>query len=69
MLSQGDSSSVQSHMHWQGLNPEKGVGWEAFKTVTRRIDRYLSDKVIWMRPSDIVTAYHDSGGWSFINDL
>jgi hypothetical protein len=57
------------YMHWQGLNPEKGVGWEAFKTVTQRIDKHLSDKVIWMRPGDIVTAYHDAGGWDFINEL
>ena len=57
------------YMHWQGLNPEKGVGWEAFKTVNDRINKYLKDKVIWMRPSDIVTAYHDAGGWSFTGDL
>jgi len=57
------------YMHWQGLNPEKGVGWEAFKTVTDRINKHLSDKVVWMRPGDIVTAYHHSGGWSFAEDL
>jgi len=57
------------YMHWQGLNPEKGVGWEAFKTVTGRIKKHLSDKVIWMRPGDIVTAYHDSGGWDFTGKL
>jgi hypothetical protein len=57
------------YMHWQGLNPENGVGWEAFKTVTGRIKKHLSDKVIWMRPGDIVTAYHDAGGWSFTNTL
>jgi hypothetical protein len=57
------------YMHWQGLNPEKGVGWKAFKTVTDRINKHLSDKVVWMRPGDIVTAYHDSGGWGFAEDL
>lgn len=57
------------YMHWQGLNPEDGVGWEAFKTVTGRIKKHLSDKVIWMRPSDIVTAYHDAGGWQFTDNL
>jgi len=57
------------YMHWQGLNPEKGVGWEAFKTVTGRIKKHLSDTVIWMRPTDIVTAYHDSGGWDFTTTL
>jgi len=53
------------HMHWQGLNPGNGVGWQAFKKVTGRIRQHLSDKVIWMRPSDIVRAYHDANGWGF----
>jgi hypothetical protein len=57
------------YMHWQGLNPGNGVGWEAFKTVTSRINKHLKDKIIWMRPSDIVTAYHDAGGWDFTNNL
>lgn len=57
------------YMHWQGVNPEKGVGWEAFKTVTGRIKKHLDNDVLWMRPGDIVTAYHDSGGWSFVSNL
>ncbi len=51
------------YMHWQGLNPENGVGWEAFKTVVERIHQHLGDRIVWMRPSDIVQNYHDSGGW------
>ena len=57
------------YMHWQGLNPENGVGWEAFEIVVERIEKHLSDKVVWMRPSDIVTKYHDAGGWDFVNDI
>jgi hypothetical protein len=57
------------YMHWQGVNPENGKGWEAFQTVTGRIRTYLPDKVVWMRPSDITTAYHDAGGWSFTDKL
>ena len=57
------------YMHWQGVNPENGKGWAAFQTVTERIRKHLSDKVVWMRPSDIVTSYHDAGGWGFTNDL
>jgi hypothetical protein len=53
------------YMHWQGVNPENGVGWEAFKTVTGRIEKYLSDRTVWMRPGDIVTAYHQKGTWEF----
>jgi hypothetical protein len=55
--------------HWQGLNPEKGVGWPAFKIVNERIRKHLSGKVIFMRPADIVTAYHDAGGWGFTDKL
>jgi hypothetical protein len=57
------------YMHWQGVNPENGKGWEAFQTVMTRIRRHLGDKVKWMRPSDIVTAYHDSGSWNFTDKL
>ena len=57
------------YMHWQGLNPGNGVGWEAFKKVTGRIRKHLKDQVVWMRPSDIVTAYHDAGGWGFTEKL
>jgi hypothetical protein len=57
------------YMHWQGLNPENGVGWEAFTTVINRIEKHLNDRVIWMRPSDIVTRYHDSGNWEFAENI
>jgi hypothetical protein len=57
------------YMHWQGLNPESGVGWEAFKTVIERIEKHLTDRIIWMRPSDITTQYHKSGGWEFVESL
>jgi len=57
------------YQHWQGVNPEKGKGWKAFQTVTERIRKHLDEKVVWMRPSEIVTAYHDAGGWSFTDNL
>jgi hypothetical protein len=57
------------YMHWQGLNPEKGKGWKAFQTVNERIRKHLSEKVVWMRPSDVATSYHDAGGWSFTGNL
>jgi len=57
------------YMHWQGLNPENGVGWEAFKTVIERIEKHLGDQVVWMRPSEIVNHYHDAGGWDFRKEL
>ena len=57
------------YMHWQGLNPENGLGWAAFKTVTERIEKHLKDQVVWMRPSDMVTKYHDHGGWGFVEGV
>jgi hypothetical protein len=40
------------YTHWQGLNPANGVGWGAFTQVIRRVQKYLRDQVVWMRPSD-----------------
>jgi len=57
------------YAHWQGLNPAKGVGWPAFVTVVERIKRHLSDRVVWMRPSQITDRYHAAGGWSFLEHL
>jgi hypothetical protein len=55
------------YMHWQGLNPAKGVGWRAFTTVIDRIHKHLADRVIWMRPSDITERYQAADGWSFLD--
>lgn len=57
------------YSHWQGLNPAKGVGWQAFVTVIERIRQHLGDRVVWMRPSDITTRYHAASGWSFLDKL
>lgn len=45
--------------HWQGVNPADGVGWEAFKTVVSRVERHLSDRVVWMRPSALTDLVHE----------
>ena len=55
------------YSHWQGLNPAKGVGWRAFRTVVERIGKHLRDRVVWMRPSEITDRYHAAGGWGFID--
>ena len=57
------------YAHWQGLNPTKGVGWPAFVTVVERIKRHLSDRVVWMRPSEITDRYHATETWSFLDNL
>ena len=48
--------------HWQGLNPEDGVGWEAFKTVVARTKEFLGDRVAWMRPSELTDHLHRQRG-------
>jgi hypothetical protein len=45
------------------------VGWRAFTTVVQRIRKHLSDRVVWMRPSDITDRYHKAGGWDFLDHL
>jgi len=57
------------YSHWQGLNPAKGVGWRAFTTVVGRIRKHLGDRVVWMRPSDITSRYHQAGGWDFRDNM
>ena len=54
------------YAHWQGLNPVKGVGWQAFTTVVERINKHLQNRVAWMRPSEITQRYRAAGGWSFL---
>jgi hypothetical protein len=66
---ENDSPYCIWYMHWQGVNPDNGNGWEAFKTVAGRIRKHISDKVEWMRPADIVTAYHESGNWEFAGSI
>jgi hypothetical protein len=57
------------YAHWQGLNPVKGIGWQAFTTVVERIRKHLGDRVVWMRPSEITDRHQAAGGWSFIDRL
>jgi len=66
---QGRSPYCVWYAHWQGLNPASGVGWRAFTTVVQRIRKHLSDRVVWMRPSDITDRYHKAGGWDFLDHL
>jgi len=46
------------YSHWQGVNPAKGVGWEAFRQVARRVQTHYADRVVWMRPSALTALYH-----------
>jgi hypothetical protein len=39
------------YAHWQGLNPVNGVGWKAFTQMVQRVQKYLQEEVIWMRPN------------------
>lgn len=57
------------YMHWQGVNPGNGLGWEAFKTVTSRIEKHLIEEVVWMKPGEIARHYHDAGGWNFLDNI
>ena len=50
------------YAHWQGFNPANGVGWEAFTQVVRRVQKFLGDQVLWMRPSEYTDQCHESLG-------
>jgi hypothetical protein len=49
------------YAHWQGMNPEKGVGWDAFREVVDRVGRHMENRVTWVRPSEITDSWHKSG--------
>jgi len=57
------------YSHWQGLNPAKGVGWQAFTTVVGRIRKHLRERVVWLRPSEVSERFHKAGGWGFLEGL
>ncbi len=57
------------YSHWQGLNPAKGVGWPAFTTVVERIRKHLTQRVVWMRPSDVTDRYRQIGSWDFLDRI
>jgi hypothetical protein len=57
------------YAHWQGLNPVKGVGWQAFRTVVERIRKHLDGRVVWLRPSEITNRYQQAGGWGFLDNV
>ncbi|MGC8639338.1 MAG: hypothetical protein ACP5XB_05600 [Isosphaeraceae bacterium] len=57
------------YAHWQGLNPVKGVGWGALRTVVTRTRKHLDGHVVWLRPSDITRRYQEAGGWGFLDNL
>ncbi|KPK61901.1 MAG: hypothetical protein AMK73_07375 [Planctomycetes bacterium SM23_32] len=50
------------YMHWQGMNPANGVGWDAFRLVVERVAQHLSDRVLWMRPSEYTARCHPPAG-------
>jgi hypothetical protein len=50
------------YMHWQGVNPASGVGWDAFRQVVERVQEHLAERTAWMRPSDYTARCHASVG-------
>lgn len=50
------------HMHWQGLNPQTGLGWSAFQEMVERLNSLFGDKIAWRRPSEIVAHFHQLRG-------
>ncbi|NPV08277.1 MAG: hypothetical protein HPY83_10010 [Anaerolineae bacterium] len=53
-LIRSGSPTAVMHMHWQGVNPQHGVGWRPFQQVIERLNSVYSDRIRWRRPSEIV---------------
>ena len=44
------------HMHWQGLNPQTGLGWEPFQQMIDRLTSRYGDRIVWQKPSEIALS-------------
>lgn len=49
------------HAHWQGLNPQTGLGWKTFQDMIDRLMKIYGDRIIWQRPSEIAQQIGDDG--------
>ena len=50
------------HMHWQGLNPQTGLGWKAFQKMIDRLMSQFGNRIVLQRPSEIAAAFHQTQG-------
>ncbi len=57
-LIKAESPMALFHMHWQGLNPQTGLGWKAFQEMIDRLMSQFGDRILWQRPSEIAAAFH-----------
>lgn len=57
------------HMHWQGLNPRTGLGWEAFQMLIEGVRSQFGERVLWRRPSEIAYEFYRKGGWELEGGL
>ncbi|MDY7010897.1 MAG: hypothetical protein SVV80_09130 [Planctomycetota bacterium] len=46
------------HMHWQGLNPQTGLGWKTFGDMIDRLMSIYGDRIVWARPSEIAARFN-----------
>lgn len=53
------------HMHWQGLNPQTGLGWKPFQEMIGRLKSMFGGMIEWKRPSEIALEFAKGGGPSW----
>ena len=57
LLDQG-TRTLMYYGHWQSLRPDRGIGFEPFHEVARRLKQHHSGRLVWMRPSQIAAYRH-----------
>ena len=50
------------HMHWQGLNPQTGLGWKTFVEMIDRLMNIYGDRIVWAKPSEIAADFNQKRG-------
>lgn len=44
--------------HWQGVRPDRGIGYPALQELARRLGRFHGERIEWMRPTQIAMYRH-----------
>jgi hypothetical protein len=55
LIAAGSPTAV-FHMHWQGVNPQHGLGWRPLQEMVRRLKRQHGNEIVWAKPSEIAAA-------------
>lgn len=66
-LIEAGSPTAVFHMHWQGVNPQHGVGWRALQRMVERLNDRFGERILWRRPSEIAASAFGVAGMQVVS--